>query len=205
MKNFFYSERFNLICNVVLAWLYGWFFYRNYQAAIASNYKPSIILFMIFNAVLVYLFLTRRSPKRISFHPQDLIATFIGTFSTTMVVGVADTPDHIALQIIGMMGFTFSMFGILTLRKSFGMLPADRGIVKGGVYKIVRHPIYAGYLVNYSCFLAQNYNTHNAIIFLLFVFFECYRLVREEKLLKENPEYLEYTKTTPWRICPKIW
>jgi protein-S-isoprenylcysteine O-methyltransferase Ste14 len=205
MKKFFYSEYFNKLCNVFLSCLYGWFFYHNYQAAIASNYKPSIILFMIFNAVLVCLFLTRRNPNRISFHPQDLIATFIGTFSTTMVVGVADAPDHIILEIIGTLGFTFSMLGILTLRKSFGMLPADRGIVKVGVYKIVRHPIYAGYLLHYSCFLAQNYNIRNAFIFLLFVFFECYRLVREEKLLTQNPEYFEYTKTTPWRICPKIW
>ena len=37
-------------------------------------------------------------------------------------------------------------------RRSFGLMPANRGIVCTGLYRAVRHPIYAGYLVTHIGF-----------------------------------------------------
>ena len=36
--------------------------------------------------------------------------------------------------------------GKLSLGRSFGLMPANRGVVSSGLYRIVRHPIYLGYL-----------------------------------------------------------
>ena len=43
--------------------------------------------------------------------------------------------------------------GKITLGRSFALLPANRGVVSTGVYRIVRHPIYMGYLVTHVAFL----------------------------------------------------
>ena len=37
--------------------------------------------------------------------------------------------------------------GKLSLGRSFGLMPANRGVVSTGMYRLVRHPIYLGYLV----------------------------------------------------------
>ena len=44
--------------------------------------------------------------------------------------------------------------GKITLGRSFGIVPANRGIVDKGPYLLVRHPIYAGYLVSHLAFVA---------------------------------------------------
>jgi protein-S-isoprenylcysteine O-methyltransferase Ste14 len=204
-KDFFKSNDFNRLCNYGLAILFGLFLVQNIKIAFHSDFKLSIILLVSFNALIVYLLLTRHKPKDVSFELQDIVATFLGTFAMMLSRGVADSPDILPLQIVGLIGFSVSIVGLATLKKSFGLLPADRGVVSHGIYKYIRHPIYSGYLVHYTCFLAQNYSINNAVLFVIFVFFECYRLVREEKLLKKNPEYLAYMQTTKWRIFPKIW
>ncbi len=210
LQQYIRSDDFNRLCSFALAILFALFFYSNFKAAqsppeLGGGYKLSIMTLMFFNGLLVYLLLTRNKPKDVSFAWQDLVATFLGTFFMLSARGVVGAPEILPLQVIGFAGLLFSIIGLITLRKSFGLLPADRGVVQHGVYRIVRHPIYAGYLVNYTCFLAQNYSEWNAFVFVVFVFFECYRLVREEKLLGRNPEYVTYTQTTKWRICPKIW
>src|SRR5262249_54450259 len=43
--------------------------------------------------------------------------------------------------------------GKVTLGRSFGLMPANRGVVSSGVYRLVRHPIYMGYLVTHLAFL----------------------------------------------------
>ncbi len=52
----------------------------------------------------------------------------------------------------------------LTLGRSFGLMPANRGIVSRGIYRVVRHPIYAGYLVTHAAFLAAHPTLWNAML-----------------------------------------
>ena len=48
------------------------------------------------------------------------------------------------------------MLGKITLGRSFGVVPANRGVVVGGPYNFVRHPIYTGYLITHVAFLVAN-------------------------------------------------
>ena len=40
----------------------------------------------------------------------------------------------------------------MALGRSFGVAPANRGIVVRGPYSFVRHPIYTGYLITHTGF-----------------------------------------------------
>ena len=46
--------------------------------------------------------------------------------------------------------------GKLTLGRSFGLVPANRGVVIRGPYALVRHPIYSGYLITHLAFLVAH-------------------------------------------------
>lgn len=55
---------------------------------------------------------------------------------------------HETVQILAVIGYTFSTFALFDLGKSFGIAPAVRGErVKTGLYSIVKHPMYIGYAV----------------------------------------------------------
>ena len=53
-------------------------------------------------------------------------------------------------------GLAIVIAGKMTLGRSFGLMPANRGIVSSGVYRIVRHPIYLGYLITHVAFIFAN-------------------------------------------------
>ncbi len=102
------------------------------------------------NGLILMLYLLRREP-----------VTVIG-FPTAWLIGVAGTclplllrpraADFVpafaeagySLQIFGLMAIVGSL---LSLRTSIGIVAANRGIREGGLYRIVRHPLYASELL----------------------------------------------------------
>src|SRR5262249_26348476 len=61
-------------------------------------------------------------------------------------------PDQVTALLSGL-GLLLVVVGKITLGRSFGVVPANRGVVVRGPYAIVRHPIYTGYLVTHVSFL----------------------------------------------------
>ena len=55
-------------------------------------------------------------------------------------------PDTLTM-LISAVGLIIVVASKITLGRSFGLVPANRGVVVRGPYTFVRHPIYAGYLV----------------------------------------------------------
>lgn len=192
------------VANIALALGYLYFFANNF-AFLTSQFRVSVLFLAVFNLFLAVNAIFRRPPICVSLSPFDIFITLMGTYSTTFLVGSSVQKELLALQIIGGLGLLISLAGVCALNKSFGLLPADRGVVKRGIYRFIRHPIYAGYFISNCCFLAQNYSYWNLGCFLSFVAFETLRLLREEKLLCQNPDYLQYTRETRWRILPFLW
>src|SRR5918996_296129 len=71
--------------------------------------------------------------------------------SETLVV----VPD-ILTATVSVSGLMLVIAGKRTLGRSFGIAPGNWGIVIGGPYSFVRHPIYTGYLVTHLAFLLAN-------------------------------------------------
>ena len=61
-------------------------------------------------------------------------------------------------------GLRVVIAGKLSLGRSFGLMPANRGVVSTGLYRIVRHPIYMGYLITHVGFLAANPSLWNIVV-----------------------------------------
>ena len=59
-------------------------------------------------------------------------------------------------MLISAVGLIVVIVGKMSLGRSFGLMPANRGIVSTGLYRVVRHPIYLGYLITHVGFVAAN-------------------------------------------------
>ena len=200
--NFFLNRE--RIANVFLALSYAFFFFNNF-VFLSKDFRVSVFILAVFNGLLLIISLLRRKPQRVSFAPLDVIVTFVGTYSVFFLVGIADATEILFLQGLGIAGLLISLAGVFFLNESFGLLPANRGIVQNGIYRIIRHPIYAGYFVSNSCFLLQNFSSRNLILFSCFAVCETLRLLREEKLLSQQPDYAHYMQTVRWRLIPYVW
>ena len=57
---------------------------------------------------------------------------------------------------LSILGFTLSTLALFDLGKSFGVSPANRGLVRTGVYRYLKHPMYVGYVISEVGFIFLN-------------------------------------------------
>ena len=98
--------------------------------------------------------------------------------------------------------FTAKVF----LGRSFGLLPAQRGLVMAGPYRFVRHPIYFGYLIGHIGFLLANFSWRNAAVLALLYVAQVIRIRREEAVLAAtSDDYRRYQTRVRWRLLPFVY
>ena len=114
----------------------------------------------------------------------------------------------IIFLVIYVIGAAFNLFGRYYLGKNWGnnvIIYNDHTLITNGVYKIVRHPLYASiiWMIYAVGILCQNYLVIilNSIVFIPFMY---YRAKQEEKeLIKNFKEYNKYKNDTGM-FFPKI-
>lgn len=113
-------------------------------------------------------------------------------------------PDAITAA-ISAAGLAVVIAGKLSLGRSFGLMPANRGIVCSGVYRLVRHPIYAGYLATHTAFLVAHPSAWNLLCLVAADTALLVRAVYEERTLARDEEYAGYLARVRWRVLPGIF
>jgi protein-S-isoprenylcysteine O-methyltransferase Ste14 len=107
--------------------------------------------------------------------------------------------------LVSVVGLLIVIGGKLSLGRSFGLMPANRGIVSTGLYRLVRHPIYMGYLVTHVAFLAANPSIWNIAFLVAADTALLARAVCEEATLARDPAYRTYQLQVRWRVCPGVF
>jgi protein-S-isoprenylcysteine O-methyltransferase Ste14 len=165
------------------------------------------VVFFGQQTLVAVAYLIRRPARSVSRRPDDWLLAFGGTFA-----GVVFRPEgaHTAwgLQtglVLQLVGAAIAVASLLTLGRSFGFAAADRGVVIRGPYRVVRHPMYAAYLLLQSGYLLQSLSVHNAIVLLFGTACNAGRALAEERLLGGNKEYIAYRTQVHRRIIPGLW
>ena len=96
--------------------------------------------------------------------------------------------------------------GKITLGRSFGLMPANRGVVCTGLYRVVRHPIYMGYLVTHVAFLAANPSLWNIVALVDRRRSRCWRAPSARKARwRAIPPIVAYQSRVRWRVLPGLF
>jgi len=106
---------------------------------------------------------------------------------------------------ISAVGLLVVIAGKMSLGRSFGLIPANRGIVSTGLYRVVRHPIYLGYLITHIAFIASNPIPWNISLLATTDIALLLRAICEEKTLAQDDEYRAYQSRVRWRVLPGIF
>lgn len=94
---------------------------------------------------------------------------------------------------------TLTVWGLWTLRRSFSVTVEVRGLVAGGPYRYVRHPVYLGEIATAGSVALLRLTPANVAIFLLFLAVQLFRARMEEaKLARAMPGYASYARRTWW-------
>jgi len=196
----------HLPLNILLSMLWGRFAIHSLNHFITYDSLVAAGLFIV-NTILFLLFLTRRQSKITSNSVIDwLIAFFtvVLSFNYKTLINVSGIFQNISssIQVIGILLLIISL---LSLGRSFGIVPANRIIKQNGAYQWIRHPIYSSEIIFYIGFVIGNWNIQNLIITLLIISGQLFRAHAEEKLLLHDNEYKNYTTKVIYRFLPGLY
>jgi hypothetical protein len=166
------------------------------------------LLWLLSEGLVVVLFVVRRDSFAVSKRPWDWFAGIAGTFCFLLVrPGGRDGggPSDLAGAAFMVAGTLLEAVAKATLGRSFGLVAANRGVVDRGPYRIVRHPIYLGYLATHVGFLLANPSARNLAVYAVAYFFQICRIHAEERILGEDESYRRYRERVPSRLIPGIF
>ncbi len=197
----------DLVEKLAAAALYVWLVWRIVTGTVVHGGAfASLFILPSEGLVLVFLLLRRRATD-LSIDWRHWLLAFAATASPMLVVtgvGRPLIPTAIAAAVM-VMGTLVQLHAKLTLGRSFGCVPAHRGLKLGGPYRLVRHPIYAGYFLSHLAFVLVNPTAWNVGAYVVAYAFQLPRLVSEERFLARDPEYAAYLSRVRWRLVPGIY
>lgn len=170
----------------------------------ANPFAP--LLLLAETSVLIFV-LIRRPTDAISVRLGDWLLAITGTAAPLLIMPGTDLFPALAPLGIGLVlvGNCVQIWAKLFLRRSFGIAPANRGIKSDGPYKLVRHPIYAGYLLSHIGVLVLMPSALNVMIYLIGWWAQVLRLLAEEDLLAQDPAYRAFMEKVRWRLVPGVF
>jgi protein-S-isoprenylcysteine O-methyltransferase Ste14 len=193
----------SLIGNIVVAAFLFFFVFINARAFHATG-DFSYLLAAFNESLYVGFFLVRTRAVATSGSAYDWAIAFSATFFGTLL-----RPGHPFAPVPGMMlialGTAIAIVSALYLNRSIGIVPAERRIKTAGIYRYVRHPMYAGELCTLFGYLLANISLANALIALGTAALMRVRMQREELFLSRNENYRAYAERTPWKLVPFVY
>jgi protein-S-isoprenylcysteine O-methyltransferase Ste14 len=174
---------------------------------LAASENIQAVLLVISESLGVFLILTRRSATKVSTRPLDWALSFMAVNAPLLAIPAAANtliPSQITTALM-FAGMILQISAKITLWRSYGLVPANRGIKTKGPYGFVRHPMYAGYTLTHIGFLLGFPSLHNFLLYLTTFLIEVARLIREERILNEDRAYRQYSTGVPYRLLPGIF
>jgi protein-S-isoprenylcysteine O-methyltransferase Ste14 len=165
------------------------------------------LLLVASEALVVVLTLFRRDALEVDRSVRARVLTAIALAGPPLVRPAHVEPFASELFTVGVsaIGLLIVIGGKMSLGRSFGLMPANRGIVCSGLYRVVRHPIYLGYLITHAAYLAANPTMWNFLVLATADLGLMARAVCEEGTLARDPEYVAYQSRVRWRVVPGLF
>ncbi len=172
-----------------------------------NTHRVTGLMLLASESLVVILTVVRRRAQHVDRSPVAAIVTTLSLVGP-LLLRVSDRdallPDAVTAA-ISAGGFGLVVVGKVSLGRSFGIVPANRGVVVRGPYTLVRHPIYTGYLITHVAFLLAHSTPWNVTVWLIADSALIVRALIEERVLRGDLQYRAYCGRVHWHLVPGLF
>ncbi len=198
-----YSRPVNIAVGFLLAAIWILFAYRHVVAYATSGHL-AFLIFCFSESLQAAFFIFRSAPKTVSLDPFDWTVGIMGTFTPLMF-----RPGGMVMwqggEVMVAIAVLMQIAALLSLNRSFAIIAARREIKTHGLYRFVRHPMYASYLILFSGYVLFNGTWLNVGLLMLSLVFLFLRVLQEEKHLSLDADYRAYKECVRYRLVPFLY
>ncbi|AQR70780.1 hypothetical protein BZG29_22550 [Janthinobacterium sp. LM6] len=198
-----HSRHASLFTSIAMACLWT-FFASAHVVGYLQGGDWSYLLFCAAETLAALFFIVRSAPVSVSTDAGDWLLAIGATFAP-FLLSPADIAIWPGARYLLALGSLLQIAGLLSLNRSFGLVAAQREIKTGGAYRVVRHPLYASYLISLSGYLLANTSPVNGVVYVLAMLMLVARLLREERFLSSDVRYRVYMRQVKYRLLPFIF
>ncbi len=157
-------------------------------------------------AIMAILSFVRTAPRSTMVNMWTVAATGGMLVLPCLMRPIAPSAGLLALGgvVLELLGIALTQVARVYMGRSFGILPANRGVVSQGPFSWVRHPIYFGWIA-LSIGYAMSYpSARNVLLIVVTLPFMVWRIEQEERHLRDDPEYCSYERRVRYRLVPGL-
>lgn len=176
----------------------------------AAMYLLNRILTLAFFVFLLAIYTLRSKAIARDHNPLAVAVAMIGSFilyGLFLIPGQTRSMNVFVLgasDVLLACGMVWALYSLSYLRNRFSIVPEARGLVTGGPYELVRHPIYLGEITAGFGLVVPTLLTVHFLVFAVFVAAQVARTYYEERVLRATyPQYEAYARQTR-RLIPFI-
>jgi len=165
------------------------------------------LLLLAGESLVVVLTVVRRKAMYVDRSVAAAVLTLLSVAGPPMLRAsdVNSMVPDVVTAMVSAIGLGLVVVGKMALGRSFGLVPANRGVVVRGPYTFVRHPIYTGYLITHVAFFIADPIPWNAVVILIADTALILRALMEEKVLSNDVEYQGYCRRVGWHLVPGVF
>ncbi|MCW5203560.1 isoprenylcysteine carboxylmethyltransferase family protein [Desulfobulbus sp. US4] len=166
------------------------------------------VSFTVQNLLMLAFILLRRKHKALNRNFLHQAVALFAFFSGLLFIGQEATGSASAQSVSSWTIFISNILGVVTLLnlgRSFGILIAFRKVKTGGLYSIVRHPMYGTDILLRIGFIISHHSPFTLALFTVSTGAYVVRALLEERFLLQEPEYQKYAKRVRYRFIPFVF
>jgi len=167
------------------------------------------IVYVLQSGLLAGTMIFRNPPRRVTPNPIFWVLAFVATYWGFIAVGFEGPGERIApmwlLNTITLTTLAGIFWARFSLGRNIGFVPAQREIVTHGMYKYIRHPIYAVVFVSILGAMLERWSLRNALVLGAGILLFGVKSFVEENLLKQDAQYAAYMDKVRYRFIPGIF
>ena len=210
LKEIVSSKGFDYVCAGVFFSL-GVAYVLHYSSPFSGSVLATtrVLVASAMHFLIAYLFIVREEARSTP-NLRESIAPVVSIAAPSLILNISIhfrpmfefTNIGMCLMITGLL---ISVVAFSCLGKSFSILPARRRIVTRGLYRMIRHPAYAGEIMMEVGIVLIHLNIAAVTMFVVGITATLYRITIEERKLSADDQYRNYRLKVRYRLLPLVW